>query len=385
MSREMRIFADSLTHYIYTMAQGNILQGQGAGKVGDLVLMVRNGVQVTRVYTKSGARSGDAVSAASRVQRVSFGSAANQWELYKYVCTRMYRKGKKTNLSDYNYFVKRNSKLLPYLTKTENSAGVHCLMPGVLSEGNLGRISLLMSYTSSTSTQSAAYMVKDGQIGSLPQTGWSNKMSVIKDILKTAYPNATKVVYLVSWAPQVLVGEEGDEYISEAVTHTPVIIDLYKDVTPGEGNMTIAAYFASKIGDNALGNALSNMTGAFVNSQAVFIAHAASEDINDVLMQTSVLLFATDDNASDCYTTVLAEDAVTPTRGAYVPYFTYRASNSLRVACESYGYQAGVMRDDVAAYGKDLAQQVQAYAAKLAQFDKEAAAAYLKEVGASEE
>lgn len=122
------------------MAKGNMLQGQATGKVGDIVFMVRNGQQVARVYTSAGGRSGDQASIAVRRQRVRFGAASNQYLLYRNIVRGMYRTGKSTKQSDYNFFVRENVDLLPYLTREENAAGVKCAMPGTFSRGTLGNI-----------------------------------------------------------------------------------------------------------------------------------------------------------------------------------------------------------------------------------------------------
>lgn len=347
------------------MAQGNILQGQGAGKLGDTVLMVRNGVQVARVYTTAGARSGKAASEAARIQRVSFGSASNQWSLYRYVCTRMYRKGKTSSQSDYNYFVKRNNRLLPYLSKEQIAAGVHCLMPGQYSAGDLGRIDMALRYTSVKSESSACFVAMDSQVSGLSLAQWTSKMSVLKSVLKIAYPNATKVTYLISTAAQILVGDTEEEFTSEAVRHIAVIIDLYRESAAGENEQTVAAYFAARLAGLDIAPYVAAATGNFCVGSSLFVAHAADDDELDAWHNLSVLIFALDDNASDCYTTTLPEDAVTPTIGAYVPYFRYRLGEALRIACESYGYQSGVMRDEIAGFGRDQAQQVQAYAARM--------------------
>lgn len=296
----------------------------------------------------------------------------------------MYRKSKPSNLSDYNYFVKRNSKLLPYFTKEENGAGVHCLMPGLLSEGNLGRIDLHIVYPSPTVTAAHFFTVRDAGSVNLATTTWTSTVGKLKETLKAAYPNASKFIYLFSWAPTILIEAETTEYQSQSVKHKAVILDLYKEARADEDAKTIKEYFAGELAGVPIASDITAATANICNGSAIFNYTIPAEGDPSNWLATSVLCFATDDNASDCYTTVLEEDAVTPTYGAYKPYFDYRSTNSLRVACDSYGYQSGVMRDDVASFGKELAQQIQAYATKLAQLDKAAAAAYLNEVSAEE-
>lgn len=367
------------------MASGNILQGQSSGKLGDVVLMVRNGEQVSRVYTKAGARTGDQVSEAARIQRVKFGAASNQWSLYRYICTRMYRKGRKTNQSDYNYFVKRNQHLLPYLTKSENANGVHCLQPGFFSEGSLGRIELVMSLPPSPSAEAAAFTVIDSQSISVPALLWSGTLGDLKNSLKIAYPKARKFTYLFSYASEVDVQEEGVAFASQQITHLAVTIDLYNQTSPLEDSQALTSFFANKVRNQKLATLISSQTNKLMSGNTIFrLANFEGADLS-VLSTLSLLLFATDDNASDCYTTYLPIDGVPPTIGAYSIWSGYRTNDALRVAADSYGYQSGVMRDDIASLGNDIRAQVTAYAAKLRSLDVEAADEYLKSIGPVEQ
>lgn len=359
------IFASRLTYILYIMAKGNLLQGQGAGKVGDLVFMVRQGVQVSRVYTKAGARSGVSASEASRIQRVRFGAASNQWSLYRYVCTRMFRKGKAGNLSDYNYFVKRNQALLPYLTKAENAAGVHCLMPGQLSEGNLGRIECVSALSYTQATGKSTLSLADAQHKGVQGIAWNSNLSVLKAAYKRIYPAASKVTFLFSFAPVLLEQSEGEEYQSQTIQHTAVTIDLYRESTAGENDMTVAAFLSAAFTDSDLATLIAGQTETFGGVNMLCIIRGTSEEDWDLISNLTVTLFATDDNASDCYTTIIPADGVPVTMGAYALYASYRTTDALRVACESYGYQSGVMRDDIAKFGNSLQQQQQAYAARL--------------------
>lgn len=365
------------------MARGNLIQGQGSGKLGSTVLMVRNGQQLSRVYTTAGARSGDQASESARIQRVKFGSAANQWGLYKYVSTRMYRKGRNSSQSDYNYFVKRNNQLLPYFTKAENADGVHVLMPGTFSEGNLGRIELVHNYRPTAAAGQNVLVVADTQAPPLTQVNWSQNMSAVKSSLKAAYPSASKVTYLISLANELTLQETGVSFVSQMVQHYPVAIDLYNEVSQGENQQTAAAYFAAHIKDGSLSTLIASLTSYFIGSKSVFCAITTVEEQIALLGRVSILLFATNDNVSDCYTTILPESGANPTAGVYNLWASYRTEESLRVASDSYGYQQGTMRDYVAAYGNELNQQAVAYAAKLRQVDASAADEYIKELEAA--
>lgn len=356
------------------MSRGNILQGQASGKLGDTVLMVRNGKQLARVYTTSGARSGESASEAARIQRVKFGSASNQWSLYRYVCTRMYRKGRKSNQSDYNYFVKRNSELLPYLTKTENADGVHVLMPGQFSEGSLGRIELVHSSNPSASGAGALVSVSDLNATLDQFVATNSPMSTFKSVLADAYPNARKITYLISIPSEIEIAEEGVSFVSQFVTHGTVIVDLYNEVTPGENSQTVVEYFASHVSDAKLKAAFSLQgTHAFAQGSTLLKLCADEGVDTKYVANLGVLVFATDDLASDCYTTILQDTSIPSTVGAYALWAGYRTQSALRVAADSYGYQSGVMRDDIASVGDDLTAQQLAYVAKLRHISAELA------------
>lgn len=367
------------------MSKGNILQGQASGKLGDTVLMVRNGKQIARVYTTAGARSGDAASEAARLQRVKFGSASNQWNCYKYVCTRMYRKGRKTTQSDYNYFVKRNNYLLPYLTKAENADGVHMLQPGQFSEGNLGRIELVYAYDPAAEGTTPIVRLADTQAHTLAFVGWSAKLSALKDALKLGYPNARKVTFLFSIASDLTLTDEDVNFISQQVAHYPVVVDLYSEIDPGENDKRINEYFYPKVGDRSVSVIIENQgaDATFCGNMSVFRLVKTSDSDAAVLAKLGVLIFATDDNASDCYTTILPSTAVDPVNGVYSLWASYRSKNSLQIAADSYGYQTGVMRDVVASAGNDLEEAAASYAKVLRSVDADAAAAFEKSVDAA--
>ena len=364
-----------------SMARGNLIQGQGAGKIGDVVLMVRNGQQVSRVYTTSGSRSGKEASESSRIQRVKFGGASNQWGLYRYVCTRMYRKGRSSKQSDYNYFVKRNSTLLPYLSKDENKAGVHVLQPGIFSEGTLGRIELVQHYTPVYEEGTYTFIVYDSGANFTSHIQWGAPLSSFKSALREVYPFARKITYLLSFSTEINLEEGSTTYVSQNVNHFPVIIDLLEETQSGEDTSTIAQFFTSQISDPSLKALISAQNGAITAGPAIFYLSPSTAVENNLLGRLSLLVFATDDTASDCYTTSLREDGVNPTAGAYADWASYRTSNALRTAADSYGYQSGVMRDEIASAGNEISLQVQAHAARLASLDEVTSTAFLKSVG----
>lgn len=364
------------------MAQGNIIQGQASGKLGDTVLMVRNGTQVSRVYTTSGARSGESASLAARLQRVRFGSASNQWQLYRYICTRMFRKGRGTNQSDYNYFVKRNVDNLPYFTKLENADGVCCMMPGQFSEGNLGRIELLSRYLGGSGDNRATAQISD-TINPMGTTiNWTATVGTLKDRLKMVYANARKVTYLIVSTSETTISETSEVFVSQFFQHHPVVVDLYKETTAGENNQTIKEFFASKVADPTISAVINTQAAGFCSSGTSFSIKSDTADHDAVIDALGLLLFASNDLVSDCYTTIVPASSVSITRGVYTVWGGYRTDNALQIACDSYGYQSGVMRDEVAAVNDAQSAQTAAYTAKLAAFDPEAAAAYVEELKA---
>lgn len=363
------------------MSRGNIFQGQASGKLGDAVLMVRNGQQLARVYTKAGARSGKDASEAARIQRVKFGSASNQWSLYRYVCTRMFRKGRKSTQSDYNYFVKRNASLLPYFTKQENADGVHVLMPGLMAEGNLGRIALLQSVLLPIGEGLNNLYLYDSNKPVSGVVEWSKSMGRLKLELRLSYPAARKVTYLFSYASSVSIEEEGEEFVSQQVVHDPVTVDLYKELTPGEDEKTIAEYFSSHIDNQVLRSIIASQVGTMMGAKANVMLKASNSTELSHLENTGILMFATDDNVSDCYSTLLEEGSVDPAKGVYSLYHSYRTQESLRIACDSYGYQSGVMRDEVASAGNSISEVVAQYAARLSAVDPDAGKVYMESVG----
>lgn len=355
------------------MAQGNIIQGQASGKLGDTVLMVRKGKQVARVYTTSGARSGDAASEAARYQRVRFGAASNQWGLYRYICTRMFRKGRKTNQSDYNYFVKRNISNLPFLTKGENANNIHVLMPGQFSEGNLGRIELFHNYYTSNESANAWYFLQDFINDIAVSIKWTDTLSKYKNALKKAYPHASKISILFLVADTISVEEAGIASDSQFVQYDNVLIDLYNEQTTGENNKSIKDYFATYVSSTVMTNVISTQTEDICQKGYGLVRLKGSiTDGESDIFRLAAYIFATNDNVNDCYTTIQPAEN-TPNKGLFSAWYGYRTMNALIEAAQSYGYQTGVMRDEIASVNDTAESTVNAYAKNLAKVDAKAA------------
>lgn len=328
------------------MAKGNMLQGQATGKVGDIVFMVRNGQQVARVYTSAGGRSGDQASIAVRRQRVRFGAASNQYLLYRNIVRGMYRTGKSTKQSDYNFFVRENVDLLPYLTKDENAAGVKCVMPGTFSRGTLGSLQYSINYEE-TDDNHWLYEVSSLSVGAASSITWGDTVATLKTALKAMFPNARKVNYSLSTIIRnELLIPSGAAY-SHTLDRGDVIFDLY-DSDPNVGDTdTIAQYFAY-YAPTAIKAALGTLTTqTFCDGDTLFQVLSGA-GISEVLLNALyVNIFATNDQVGDCYTSTL-DSIEGPENDGYLSlYSTLRTADHRQVAEDSYGYATGVMRTSI--------------------------------------
>lgn len=292
----------------------------------------------------------------------------------------MFRKGRTTNQSDYNYFVKRNVDNLPYFTKLENADGVCCMMPGQFSEGNLGRIELLSTYGTQTSTERAFCAIADTINPMGAQITWTATLGTLKDALKGVYSNARKVTYLIVSTSETQISEGAEVFVSQFFQHYPVILDLYAEQTPGENQQTIKEYFAARIADSTISTIVSAQTSNFCSLKQSFVLTATTEAQDSNIDQFGLLMFAMNDLVSDCYTTILPAGSVSTVRGVYSVWGGYRTDNALQVACDSYGFQSGVMRDEVATSSGEAAEQAHTYAARLKAVDPDAATQFIKEV-----
>lgn len=328
------------------MAKGNMLQGQATGKVGDIVFMVRNGQQVARVYTSAGGRSGDQASIAVRRQRVRFGAASNQYLLYRNIVRGMYRTGKSTKQSDYNFFVRENVDLLPYLTKDENAAGVKCVMPGTFSRGTLGSLQYFIS-CEEVSENTWLYDVGSLSTGSAVTIKWGDTVAALKTALKAMFPNARKVNYsLCSIIRNELSLPSGSSY-SHTLDRGDVIFDLYDSDPNVPDTSTVAQYFAH-YAPTAFQAALALLTTeTFCDGSSIFKILNAGIFAVDLLPSLYVNVFATNDQVGDCYTSTLDSIAAAEDDGYLSLYDSLRTADHRQVAEDSYGYATGVMRTNI--------------------------------------
>lgn len=328
------------------MAKGNMLQGQASGKVGDLVFMVRNGQQISRVYTASGGRSGDQASIAVRRQRVRFGAASNQYLLYRNIVRGMYRTGKQTRQSDYNYFVRENVDLLPYLTKEENAAGVKCAMPGTFSRGTLGSLTYDLKYTVN-GDNSESYEVQSAGSFLATNIGWDATVATFKAALKVALPNARKVAYaIIRLIRQEVETPSGVSYTHSFIRHD-VVFDLYEEDAEIQDSATVAAYFRNYVKDAEIEDAIAGQVDDIADDSTIFKMQSPDSGDSGVYQSLYVLVFATNDQVGDSYTSTLAAINTPDVDGFLSLYASLRTDNHRQVAEDSYGYATGVMRTNI--------------------------------------
>lgn len=328
------------------MAKGNMLQGQATGKVGDIVFMVRNGQQVARVYTSAGGRSGNQASIAVRRQRVRFGAASNQYLLYRNIVRGMYRTGKSTKQSDYNFFVRENVDLLPYLTREENAAGVKCVMPGTFSRGTLGSLVFKLSYATA-GADNTRYSIRSSSHSIPTSLNWDDKVGDLKDALKLAFPNARKITYLLAIIlPAQSTTPQGTVY-SQSLSRGDVVFDLYEEDANVDDDEKIADYFEYYKPASLPANALGALESKFCEADYLFQWDMASALASALFPFVYCLLFATNDQVGDCYTTTLSEIDVPSDTGGLSLYSTLRTDDHRQVAEDSYGYATGVMRTNI--------------------------------------
>lgn len=328
------------------MAKGNMLQGQATGKVGDIVFMVRNGQQVARVYTSAGGRSGDQASIAVRRQRVRFGAASNQYLLYRNIVRGMFRTGKNTKQSDYNYFVRENVDLLPYLTREENAAGVKCAMPGTFSRGTLG--SLIFNFeqeVTDAEVSGASIISQNAQYGG--NIAWTGAVSSLKTALKSIFPNARKVNFSVINVIKSTVDIPSGSQYSHTFDRADVCFDLFEADPVVSDSSTIKQYFEHYAPAALRSTIFAYADGNFGTTEQLF--NISLEDGMDTTLFSNmlVLVFATNDQVGDCYTSTLSTLNVADTDGGLSLYESLRTTDHRQVAEDSYGYATGVMRTNI--------------------------------------
>ena len=106
------------------MARGNLILGQGAGKLGDVVLYRNAGQQQARAYVSN---PKNPKSYKQALQRAKFASVALAYQYFKNIVDRSTRY--KDGRTAYNDFLKNNISAAPYASKSERQewAGLYAL------------------------------------------------------------------------------------------------------------------------------------------------------------------------------------------------------------------------------------------------------------------
>lgn len=348
------------------MSNGNMLMGESKRKLGSIVLYVRNGQQVQRKWTDSGARRGKEASYATRAQRVQFGEAANQWDAYRYICTRMYRKGKKTTESDYNVFVRDNWKKFPYMTKNMLAYGLNTLIPGTYSRGNLGTNPMWYWYLPNEETLTTIINVGCFNAAVTGDIQWTDKLSDYKTSLKIAYPNADKVTIAMAYLHPVEYVDGNRIYNWHTISWHPVIIKLDSNNTDDDTSIAINEYFERALANTPFKGNASMQGGKILSSSTLFTwtVNQDTEGIDRYYMFAT--MFATNDAANDCYTTILRDNAYSKTSPAFAMYTALRTKSAFEEACDSYGYTQAVMQTDINIFGRDVVAEMYESIAEMA-------------------
>ena len=328
------------------MAKGNMLQGQATGKVGDIVFMVRNGQQVARVYTSAGGRSGDQASIAVRRQRVRFGAASNQYLLYRNIVRGMYRTGKSTKQSDYNFFVRENVDLLPYLTREENAAGVKCAMPGTFSRGTLGSLNYSLVQTAPAGGNGSWKLANSG-IEWADEWYSTTTVQQFKNWLKTILPNARKVCFCVCIIDKQELSIPSGSSWSHTFVRYDVTFDLYEEDPNVADSATIAEYFAYYAPDTILSEMFQIENAVTLGGENWLKITDANNAHQEELSLMYMNVFASNDQVGDCYTSTMTGINAAESDGGLSLYASLRTADHRQVAEDSYGYATGVMRTNI--------------------------------------
>lgn len=343
------------------MSNGNMLLGQARKKLGSVVFYVKNGQQVQRVWTDSGARRGKDASYATRAQRVQFGEAANEWVPYKFISTRMFRTGKKPSESDYNMFTKYNWRYFPYFTKQMMDHGVYSLIPGTYSKGNLGDNNVWFWFTHNTTQKTFDINVGSFDVVYNGTVTWASTVNALKDALRLAYRNADKVTFALAYLTPMGYNDSTGLYRFDAINWYPVIIKLNASNSTNDDTTTIKDLFSAQLANTPLAGMVAVQTGNIINNNSLFNWVIDEDEEGVELYRMFATIFATNDTANDCYSTILRPGNFTLNSTIWAVYQLYRSNTAFRAACESYGFTTSVMQTDINIYGSDREAEVAAY------------------------
>lgn len=353
------------------MAKGNMLLGQASKKLGSVVFYKRNGQQVSRVWTDSGARSGSDASYPARVQRVRFGSAANEWKSFGYISTRMFKAGKKVTESDYNYFTKKNWQYLPYLTKRQNELGITMPIPGQYSQGNYGDLRLSIDYKEDEVKNKDVYKIAIDGYNYPDDITWGFTVKDAVAAYKSLFPFSDKVIIALGIIYGKTIHDGKGAYVNGAVSWKTIIFNL-NSTDETYLNKRISDFFIQEIGDTLITDELANIAeDVFIgtdNFLSISVNHPAEEASRFKLFP---LIFVTNDTANDCYSTMILPGNFSVDNPALVFWRMYRTQNAFDAACSSYGYTQGVMQTRAAVSDFGFLEMQSDYIKGLAKRDKE--------------
>ena len=122
------------------MARGALFFNKARGKVGNVVLSVMGGQQISRAYNESNSNKGDNATELQREQRVKLGNLINVYRLLKKSELLAFAT-KDQKMSDYNAFIQANlSNNKIALTRDEFQQGFTLIGDYIVSKGGLGSI-----------------------------------------------------------------------------------------------------------------------------------------------------------------------------------------------------------------------------------------------------
>ena len=122
------------------MARGALFFNKARGKVGNVVLSVMGGQQISRAYNESNSNKGDNATELQREQRVKLGNLINVYRLLKKSELLAFAT-KDQKMSDYNAFIQANlSNNKVALTRDEFQQGFTLIDDYIVSKGGLGSI-----------------------------------------------------------------------------------------------------------------------------------------------------------------------------------------------------------------------------------------------------
>lgn len=353
------------------MAKGNMLLGQASKKLGSVVFYKRNGQQVSRVWTDSGARSGSDASYPARVQRVRFGSAANEWKSFGYISTRMFKAGKKVTESDYNYFTKKNWQYLPYLTKRQNELGITMPIPGQYSQGNYGDLRLSIDYKEDEEIQKDLYKIAIDGYNYDDTITWGFTLREALPAYKSLFPFSDKVIIALGIIYGKTIHDGKGAYVNGAVVWKPVIFNL-NSTDETYLNKTIRQHFVDEIGDTNISDEIDYVAESnFIDG--IYLLNISVKHLTDEASAFKLLplVFVTNETANDCYSTMILPGNFSVENPAFVFWRMYRTQNAFDAACSSYGYSQGVMQTRAAVSDFGFIEMQSDYINRLSKRDKE--------------